>query len=163
MMTTSVGVGRHSSRARSVITLLCRRGGRVAHNAIALAVAHLPGGFGVLGLLGGILENQLSVGRLLRHVCRQSGKGSRRWRTLIVFISPDASFCLSRTDAAVAEAAMTANEKPRLLRIYQPASQYYVRTVVKVRGNAGKRRSWAPYNCWRAFPGPTQPLMVEAR
>ena len=34
--------------------------------------------------------------------------------------------------------------------------------VVKVRGNAGKRRSWAPENCWRAFPGPTQPLMVWA-
>jgi len=28
--------------------------------------------------------------------------------------------------------------------------------VVKVRGNAGERRSWAPTNCWRAFPGPTQ-------
>jgi len=34
--------------------------------------------------------------------------------------------------------------------------------VVKVRGNAGERRSWAPKNCWRAFPGPTQPLMVQA-
>jgi len=28
---------------------------------------------------------------------------------------------------------------------------------VKVRGKAGERRSWAPKNCWRAFPGPTQP------
>jgi len=27
-------------------------------------------------------------------------------------------------------------------------------SVVKVRGNAGERRSWAPKNCWRAFPGP---------
>jgi len=26
--------------------------------------------------------------------------------------------------------------------------------VVKVRGNAGERRSWAPKNCWWAFPGP---------
>jgi len=34
--------------------------------------------------------------------------------------------------------------------------------VVKVRGNAGERRSWAPKNCWRAFPGPTQPLVVRA-
>jgi len=34
--------------------------------------------------------------------------------------------------------------------------------VVKVRGNAGERHSWAPKNCWRAFPGPTQPLMVQA-
>ena len=34
--------------------------------------------------------------------------------------------------------------------------------VVKVRGNAGERRSWAPKNCWRAFPGPTQSLMVQA-
>jgi len=24
--------------------------------------------------------------------------------------------------------------------------------VVKVRGNAGERRSWAPKNCWQAFP-----------
>jgi len=28
--------------------------------------------------------------------------------------------------------------------------------VVKVRGNAKERRSWAPKNCWRAFLGPTQ-------
>jgi len=28
-------------------------------------------------------------------------------------------------------------------------------SVVKVMGNAGERRSWAPYNCWRAFPGPS--------
>jgi len=34
--------------------------------------------------------------------------------------------------------------------------------VVKVRGNMGERRSWAPKNCWRAFPGPTQALMVRA-
>jgi len=34
--------------------------------------------------------------------------------------------------------------------------------VVKVRGNAGERRSWGPKNCWRAFPGPTQPLTVRA-
>ena len=38
--------------------------------------------------------------------------------------------------------------------------------VVKVRGNAGERRSWAPYNCRRTFPGttqgPTQPLMIRA-
>ena len=33
--------------------------------------------------------------------------------------------------------------------------------VVKVRGNAGERRSWAHNNCWRAFPGPTQPLVVR--
>ena len=32
----------------------------------------------------------------------------------------------------------------------------------KVRENAGKRRSWAPKNCWRAFPGPTEPLMARA-
>jgi len=35
-------------------------------------------------------------------------------------------------------------------------------TVVKVNGNAGERRSWVLYNCWRAFPCPTQPLMVRA-
>jgi len=29
-----------------------------------------------------------------------------------------------------------------------------VHAVVKVRGNAGERRSWAPKNCWWAFPGP---------
>jgi len=34
-------------------------------------------------------------------------------------------------------------------------------TVVEVRGNAGEHRSWAPKNCWRGFPGPTQPLMVQ--
>ena len=38
--------------------------------------------------------------------------------------------------------------------------------VVKVRGNVGECRSWAPCNCRRAFPGPTQgptkPLMVRA-
>jgi len=34
--------------------------------------------------------------------------------------------------------------------------------VVKIRRNPGERRSWAPKNCWRAFPGPTQPLMVRA-
>jgi len=28
--------------------------------------------------------------------------------------------------------------------------------VVKVRGNAGERRSWAPKNCQLAFLGPTQ-------
>ena len=33
--------------------------------------------------------------------------------------------------------------------------------VVKVRGNAVERRSWAPKNCWRAFPGPTQRLVVR--
>ena len=38
-----------------------------------------------------------------------------------------------------------------------------IEAVVKVRGNAGERRSWAPYNCWRAFPGPPQPLMIKAR
>jgi len=32
--------------------------------------------------------------------------------------------------------------------------------VVKVRGDVGERHSWAPYNCWRAFPGPTQPLIA---
>ena len=37
-----------------------------------------------------------------------------------------------------------------------------LRPLVKVRGNAGKRRSWAPKNCRRAFPGPTQPLKVRA-
>jgi len=34
--------------------------------------------------------------------------------------------------------------------------------VVKVRRNAEERRSWAPKNCWRAFPSPTQPLVVRA-
>jgi len=34
--------------------------------------------------------------------------------------------------------------------------------VVKVRGNEGERRSWAPKNCWPAFSGPTQPLVVQA-
>jgi len=33
--------------------------------------------------------------------------------------------------------------------------------VVKVRGNAGERRSWAPKNGWRAFPRPTQALVVQ--
>jgi len=28
--------------------------------------------------------------------------------------------------------------------------------------NAVERRSWAPKNCWRAFPGPIQPLMARA-
>ena len=35
-----------------------------------------------------------------------------------------------------------------------------IQAVVKVRGNPGECRSWAPKNCGRAFPGPTQPLMV---
>ena len=35
-----------------------------------------------------------------------------------------------------------------------------VPAVVKVRRNVGERRSCAPYNCWRAFPGLTQPLVV---
>jgi len=34
--------------------------------------------------------------------------------------------------------------------------------VVKVRGNVGEHRFWAPKNCWWTFPGPTQPLMVHA-
>jgi len=34
--------------------------------------------------------------------------------------------------------------------------------VVKVRGKAGERHSWAVYNCWRAFTGPTLPLTVQA-
>jgi len=33
--------------------------------------------------------------------------------------------------------------------------------VVKVRGNAGERRSWAHKNCGRAFPDPTQALVVQ--
>jgi len=36
-------------------------------------------------------------------------------------------------------------------------SPHRIQPVVKVRGNAGERRSWAPKNCWRAFPVPTQP------
>jgi len=34
-------------------------------------------------------------------------------------------------------------------------------SVVKVRGNAGERHSWAPKNYWPAFPGHTQPLMIS--
>ena len=34
-------------------------------------------------------------------------------------------------------------------------------SVVKVRGKAGERRSWTPKNCCRAFPGPTQALVVQ--
>jgi len=45
-------------------------------------------------------------------------------------------------------------------RIHQHGNRY--RAVVKVRGKVGERRSWAPNNCWRAFPGPTQPLMIRA-
>ena len=41
---------------------------------------------------------------------------------------------------------------------------YNLSAVVKVRRNARERRSWAPYNCWRAFQSPTQPsLMVQER
>jgi len=30
------------------------------------------------------------------------------------------------------------------------------------KGERGERRSWALKNCWRAFPGTTQPIMVRA-
>ena len=33
--------------------------------------------------------------------------------------------------------------------------------MVKVRGNAGERRSWPSKNCWRTFSGPIQALVVQ--
>ena len=39
----------------------------------------------------------------------------------------------------------------------------YLEAVVKVRGNAGERRSWAPKKCQLAFLGPTQPKFQGER
>jgi len=58
---------------------------------------------------------------------------------------------------------MHAGELPVSYVLTVPATNINgnLRQVVKVRGNAGKRRSWAPKNCRRAFPGPTQALVVQ--
>ena len=46
--------------------------------------------------------------------------------------------------------------------LYWTTLYIWLYSVVKVRGNAGERHSWAPKNCWWAFPRPPEQLMVRA-
>jgi len=51
---------------------------------------------------------------------------------------------------------------PSLKQTFHLESSRSRQPVVKIRENTGERCSWALKNCWRAFPGPTQPLVVRA-